>query len=128
MDTGTSEQDESAAPKVAAAVLQKHIQAAQPAFARSFSGAEGVIALAHSLSSCAQLRTQKYNHSCAQSDAGGGNCSPRLVHNSDSEANRPRRNLNAVSQPLALRLTARSSTGEDNRSACVRLIQAKKSN
>lgn len=71
---------------------------------------------------------QKPNHSSTVGRRGGDSYSLRLMYNSDAGAQ------SLVLQPkhsdptLALRLVARLSIGEDDCSACVRLIQAKKSN
>nr|WP_314881653.1 hypothetical protein [uncultured Campylobacter sp.] len=64
----------------------------------------------------------------AQSGVEGDSYSPWLVHNSDAGAQSLVLQLKRSDPTLALRLATRSSTGEDNCSAYIRLIQAKKSN
>ena len=108
-----------------------------PAFARSFSITEGTTAPARNSEwgggvTVRAARVHSFGRrsatTLAQSDVGKiaihrGSCTTHT-----QERNRPHRNLDTVIQLLALRLATRLSAGEDNRSACIRLIQAKKSN
>ena len=91
---------------------------AQLTIARSYSDAEGTAAHAHSFGGLNHSRARLLRRRGIAIRR--GSCTTHT-----QKRNRLHRNLDTVIQLLTLRLTARSSTGENNCSAHVRPIQAK---